>query len=307
MEPEGKNLVIILGPTGVGKSRISIRLAHIFEGEIINCDSMQVYRGFDIGTDKIPLDGREGVPHHLLDIADPATQFTAADFVHAALQAAQGIWERAHLPIITGGTGLYLKALIDGLFPEGQKNPEVRRRLEAQARTHGLEPLWKKLTRIDPAYAGKIGPGDRIRIIRALEVYQATGRPLSSHFSQTRSFVSDCSLIRVGLSLERPVLYARIDRRVDRMFGAGLIDEVRGLLAAGVAEEAPPFRALGYRQVLRHLHQEISAEDAAALTQQETRRYAKRQMTWFRKMEGIRWFGPDEFSDIEEHIRRSMK
>jgi tRNA dimethylallyltransferase len=282
-------------------------MAHLFEGEVINCDSMQVYRGFDIGTDKISPDSKESVPHHLLDVVDPETQFTAADFVQAALKAAGGIWERARLPIITGGTGLYLKALIDGLFPGGQKNPEIRRQLEQEARAHGLEPLWKRLARVDPAYADKIGPRDRIRIIRALEVYLATGQPFSWHFSRTRSHVADCNLIRIGLNLERRDLYARIDRRVEHMFTAGLIDEVQNLLAAGVGEDAPPFRALGYKQVLRHLRQEISAEEAAALTQQETRRYAKRQMTWFRNMEGIRWFAPDELPDIEKHIRRSLR
>lgn len=282
-------------------------MAHLFEGEVINCDSMQVYRGFDIGTDKISPDSKEGVPHHLLDVVAPETQFTAADFVQAALTAAEGIWERARLPIITGGTGLYLKALIDGLFPGGQKNPEIRRQLEQEARAQGLEPLWKRLARVDPAYADKIGPRDRIRIIRALEVYLATGQPFSRHFSRTRSHVAGCNLIRIGLNLERRDLYTRIDRRVERMFTAGLIDEVQNLLAAGVGEDAPPFRALGYKQVLRHLRQEISAEEAAALTQQETRRYAKRQMTWFRKMEGIRWFAPDELPDIEKHIRRSLR
>ncbi len=282
-------------------------MAHLFEGEVINCDSMQVYRGFDIGTDKISPDSKESVPHHLLDVVDPETQFTAADFVQAALKAAEGIWERARLPIITGGTGLYLKALIDGLFPGGQKNPEIRRQLEQEARAQGLEPLWKRLARIDPAYADKIGPRDRIRIIRALEVYLATGQPFSRHFSRTRSHVADCNLIRIGLNLERRDLYARIDRRVERMFTAGLIDEVQNLLAAGVGEDAPPFRALGYKQVLRHLRQEISAEEATALTQQETRRYAKRQMTWFRNMEGIRWFAPDELPDIEKYIRRSLR
>jgi tRNA dimethylallyltransferase len=307
LEPEGKNLVIILGPTGVGKSRTSIRLAHLFQGEVINCDSMQVYRGFDIGTDKISPGDREDVPHHLLDVMDPETQFTAADFVHAALDAAAGIWDRGCLPIIAGGTGLYLQALIDGLFPEGQTNPKIRRQLEQEAHTNGLEPLWERLAQVDPSYADKIGPRDRIRIIRALEVYQASGRPFSSHFSQTRSFVADFNLIRIGLNLDRQDLYACINRRVELMFAAGLIDEVRSLLSAGVGEDTPPFRALGYKQVIRHLRQEISQEEAIELTQQDTRHYAKRQMTWFRKMEGIRWFSPEELPDIEEYIRLSLR
>jgi len=307
LEPKSKNLIIILGPTGVGKSRASIRLAQIFRGEVINCDSMQVYRGFDIGTDKLSQDQRKNVPHHLLDIVDPETQFTAADFVYTALEAAAGIWDRGCLPMITGGTGLYLKALIDGLFPEGRQDPDIRRGLEQEAGAHGLEPLWERLAQVDPVYADKIGPRDRIRIIRALEVYQATGQPLSSHFSRTRSYVADCNLIRIGLHRERQDLYTRINQRVERMFATGLIDEVRKLLATGVGEDAPPFRALGYKQVLRYLHQKISQEEAISLTQQDTRHYAKRQMTWFRKMEGIRWFSPEELDNIEEHTRLSLR
>jgi tRNA dimethylallyltransferase len=268
---------------------------------------MQVYRGFDIGTDKLPLELREDVPHHLLDIVDPDTQFTAADFVRGALEAAEGIWDRDRLPMITGGTGLYLKALIEGLFPEGGRDPEIRRELDQEARARGLEPLWERLEKLDPVYADKVGPRDRIRIIRALEVFRVTGQTMSAQFSRTRSLVADCNLVRIGLQRDRQDLYARINERVERMFAAGLIDEVQKLLAAGIPEDAPPFRALGYKQVLKYLRQEISEEEAVSLTQQDTRHYAKRQLTWFRKMEGIRWFHPEALDDIGEHIRLSLK
>jgi len=264
---------------------------------------MQVYRGFDIGTDKIPLSRREGIPHHLLDCVEPDTQFTAADFVHATLKAAVGIWSRQRLPIITGGTGLYLKALIQGLFPEGKKDPDIRRALEQEAEKEGLETLWQRLLRLDPTYARKIGPRDRIRIIRALEVFTMTGKPLSVLFAETRSFVQDCNIIRVGLRMERPDLYACINLRVERMFAQGMVQEVQRLVSSGVQETAPPFRALGYRQALRFLRGEITLEEAVELTQRETRHYAKRQMTWFRKMEGIHWFSPEELDNIKTHVQ----
>jgi tRNA dimethylallyltransferase len=292
-----------LGPTGVGKSRTAVKLAHIFKGEVISCDSMQVYRGFDIGTDKLPEAEREGIPHHLLDIWDPSLQFTAADFVRLALETIAAIQAHDHLPIITGGTGLYLKALIEGLFPEGKKNPGLRRELEAQLNKEGLESLWNQLQEADPGYAQKIGPHDRVRILRALEVFLATGKPFSHHFPETRSFVADYNLIRIGLQLERQVLYRRIEERVDHMFAQGMVQEVEKLLVTGVEETAPPFRALGYQQVLRYLHDEIDLNEAVRLTKQETRHYAKRQMTWFRKMQDILWFTPQDLDEIAEYIR----
>ncbi len=282
-------------------------MAHAFAGEVINCDSMQVYRGFDIGTDKLPPERREGIPHHLLDTVAPEVQFTAAEFVRTAVEAAQEIWKRCRLPIVTGGTGLYLKALLKGLFPEGRKDPEIRFRLEQKASREGLSPLWHTLNEVDPEYARKIGPRDRQRIIRALEVFQTTGRPISAHFAQTRSPVADANLIRIGLNLDRDELNRRINLRVDRMFAEGLVDEVRRILNAGVRETAPPFRALGYKQVLRCLRREITQEEARELTKRETRQYAKRQMTWFRKMEGIRWFSPLEPEAIQEYIRSGLR
>ena len=295
--------MILLGPTGVGKSTTAVKIAKVFDGEVISCDSMQVYRGFDVGTDKIHPDKQEGIDHYLLDIVDSTEQFTAADFVEHALSAIRIIQGKNKLPIITGGTGLYLKALLDGLFPEGKKDPRVRKKLEEEARTRGLERLQKRLERIDPVYAKKIGKNDKIRIIRALEVYHSTKKPISEHFSNTQSRTKDFFVLRIGLQLEKVELYRRIEQRVDRMFTEGIVNEVTALLESGVEETSPPFRALGYKHVLSHLKGELSLEEAIDLTKKDTRHYAKRQMTWFRKMEGIQWVSAHDFSSITDIIK----
>lgn len=306
MEPEAKNLIIILGPTGVGKSATAVQLAQKIGGEIINCDSMQVYQGFDIGTDKPPLERRGGIPHYLLDIVSPSSQFTAADFVNEALKAIGLILKKKRIPLIVGGTGLYLKALIDGLFPGPGRNPKIRKELEKEAGEKGLESLRKKLGEIDPLYSQKIGPNDKIRIIRALEVFYSTQKPLSEHFSNTRSRLEGFHLIKIGIKLERNELYQRIEERVDRMFEKGIIQEVEGLLAKGVAEDFPPFRALGYKSVLKSLKKEITPAEAISLTKKDTRHYAKRQMTWFRKMKDVEWFSPQDLSGILDYVEKKL-
>ncbi len=307
MEPKAKNLVIILGPTSVGKSSTAVKLAKVINGEIINCDSMQVYQGFDIGTDKIPVDKREDVPHHLLDIVAPSTQFTAADFARLAADAAENIIDKKKIPLIVGGTGLYLKALVDGLFPEGGRCPSLRLELEKEAKEKGLDSLRDKLQSVDPEYLQKIGKNDKMRIIRALEVFSRTGKPLSKHFLDTSSYVEDFNKIKIGLKLEKQELYRRIEDRVDRMFERGVIKEVEALLARGVDENSPPFRALGYKHIIRFLKKEISLAETTALTKRDTRRYAKRQMTWFRNMEGIRWFSPADFPSLLEYVKKNLK
>lgn len=291
----------------MGKSELSIKIAKNFAGEIINCDSMQVYKGFDIGTDKIPPEKREGVPHHLIDVVDPSTQFTAADFVSMALEATESILRKKKLPIIVGGTGLYLKTLLDGLFPEGKSHPEIRQKLEREARKKGVGVLRKRLMEVDPVYSQKISKNDKIRIIRALEVFHSTGKPLSEHFSKTQSFVKDFHILKIGLKLERKVLYQKIEERVEKMFGRGIVGEVQALRDSGIPEDAPPFRALGYKHVLKLLNKETGQEEAKSLTKRDTRHYAKRQMTWFRKMEGIQWFSPLEFPSIAEYIQKNLK
>ena len=202
---------------------------------------------------------------------------------------------------------MYLTALLDGLFPEGKSNQELRQKLEKEALEKGLESLRKKLMEIDPLYCQKIGKNDKIRIIRALEVFYSTQKPLSEHFLNTKSLVKDFHILKIGLKLERDRLYRRIEERVDKMFKRGIVEEVQNLLKAGIDENAPPFRALGYKYVLRFLKQEMTLEESISLTKRDSRHYAKRQMTWFRKMDGIQWFSPSPLSSIEEYIRENLK
>ncbi len=307
MEPEARDIIIVLGPTAVGKSRVAVDLALRFGGEVINGDSIQVYRGFDIGTDKPTPGSMRGVPHHLIDIVDPEVQFTAADFVREALAAAGEIASRGRLPLIAGGTGLYLKALVDGLFPGPGRDPALRAALEAEARERGLDTLFRRLEVVDPGYAAKIRGRDRVRIIRALEVHAITGKALSEHFRRTESPVRGRNVLRIGLRLDRAALVRRIEDRVELMFERGLVEEVRGLLERGVPESAPPFRALGYRHALKHLRGGMSLGEAVSLTKAETRQYAKRQMTWFRKMDGVAWFSPDDRPGLEEYTQNHLQ
>ncbi|MBN2200132.1 MAG: tRNA (adenosine(37)-N6)-dimethylallyltransferase MiaA [Candidatus Aminicenantes bacterium] len=306
MDASAKFALIILGPTAVGKSGLALFLARRFGGEIVNADSMQVYRGFDIGTDKPEASDRADVPHHLLDMLDPEIQFTAADFARLASAAVRDIDSRGRLPIVVGGTGLYLKALTDGLFPGPGSDRLVRRRLEEEAHVRGVESLHRRLADVDPESALRISPRDKIRILRALEVFSLTGIPLSLHFRKTEPPLKDFQLVRIGLQLERRELVRRIELRVDRMFERGIVQEAKALLQQGFKREAPPFRALGYRHVLVALEGSITAAEAAALTKRDTRRYAKRQMTWFRKMKDIVWFQADDRQAAAEYVKARL-
>jgi tRNA dimethylallyltransferase len=299
-------VLIILGPTAVGKSALAVDLALRFEGEVINGDSMQVYRGFDIGTDKPSAQDRRRVPHHGLDVADPEQQFSAADFARLAAEAASSILERGRLPIVVGGSGLYLKALVDGLFPGPGRDEEIRRGLRREADALGWESLYGRLVQMDPDYARKISPRDKVRVIRALEVMALTGIPLSAHFRRTESALKDVQTAKIGLKLERKELHQRIEARVDRMFEEGLVDEVRTLLGRNVPASAPAFQALGYGHVLRCINNEASLDQAIALTKQDTRQFAKRQMTWFRKMTGVAWFDAHDFRTVADYVQSRL-
>jgi tRNA dimethylallyltransferase len=296
LRPSAPTLIILLGPTGVGKTRAAVHLALRFGGEVINGDSVQVYRGFDVGTDKPAAADRRGVPHHLLDAVDPLVQFTAADFVREALRAADDILGRGRLPFVAGGTGLYLK-----------RDATIRAGLEAEARDKGLEALFRRLERIDPDYARTVRSRDRIRIIRALEVHRATGRPMSEHFRSTRSPTAGYRVVRLGLRLDRAELCRRIEDRVERMFAAGWVEEVRALLGRGIGTDAPAFRAIGYRHVADFLGGLVSLEEAKDLTKSDTRRYAKRQMTWFRKMADVAWFEAGDISGLEHYLKNLLQ
>jgi tRNA dimethylallyltransferase len=289
-------LLAVLGPTATGKSALALSLAERLGGEIINCDSTAVYRGFDIGTDKVPLVERRGISHHLVDIVEPTSEYTAADFGRDAARVVDEIHARGHVPILVGGTGFYYRALVRGLFPGPGKNAELRARLERTADRRGVERLHGLLGRVDPPSAARIQPRDRKRLIRALEVYFLTGRPLTSHFDETASPLSPgVAISAMALRMPMAWLAERLRTRVNQQFDSGLMTEIRGLLAAGVPETARPFGGLVYRQALEHLHGVRDEAATRALIAQENRRYARRQLIWFRKEPNLQWFeGPGE-------------
>ena len=276
-------MVAVLGPTGSGKSALGLALADRFGGEIISCDSAAVYRGFDIGTDKVPPTARRGVPHHLIDVADPTDDYTAARFAAEAAAVVRGIHARGRLPILVGGTGFYYRALTRGLFPGPGRDEPLRARLRRVAARRGAGFLHRMVARVDPDSARRIQPRDQFRLVRALEVYFLTGRPLTAHFAGTASPLPDVRVIGLLLQVPPDVLRDRIERRVAGQFARGWIEEVRSLLAAGVPAGARPFGALGYRQLLEHLRGERDEAATRDLIAAETRRYARRQLIWFRK------------------------
>jgi tRNA dimethylallyltransferase len=288
-------VVAILGPTATGKSSLALSLAAEHGGEIDNCDSTAVYRGFDIGTDKVPDAGRRGIPHHLVDIVDPIDEYTAAQYARDAAAAVRDIHARGRLPLVVGGTGFYYRALTRGLFPGPGRDAWLRGRLERVADRRGVRFLHRMLRRVDPQSAERIQAGDLKRMVRALEVFFLTGRPITEHFAATQSPIPEVDVLAVALRLPTEVTAARVKARVDRQFDAGLMEEIRRLLSSGVPETARPFGGLVYRQALEHLHGVRDEAATRALITQENRRYARRQLIWFRKEPNLRWFeGPGE-------------
>lgn len=304
-------LAAIVGPTAVGKTQIALEVAERLGGEILSCDSMQVYRGMDIGTAKASPQDRARVPHHLLDLVDPGVNYTVADYQQAARELIQQLNQRGVLPIMVGGTGLYYQAVVDNYhFLPMPGRREVRRRLEEEADL-SLAALFERLRRVDPAAARVIKPGDRKRIIRALEVYEVTGLPFSSFQVRDRNAYR---LAAVGLFTERRELYRRIEERVDKMIKDGLVEEVAGLYRRGYDLPLNSMQALGYRQVLHYLKGYTTLPETVAAIKKETRRYAKRQMTWFRKDDRIKWFNVAEYKEtgylvekICDYISRTLE
>jgi len=288
-------LPVVLGPTGSGKSDLAIHIALEVGGEIVNCDSLQVYRGFDVGTAKVPAAERHGVPHHLIDVASPTDLITAGDYARLAEATLHEIAARGRTPILAGGSGFYLRALLDGLFPGPSRDAAHRTRLhDREARRPGS--LHRILKRLDPTAAARIHPNDKNKTMRALEVRLIEGRSLSALFEQGRAPLQGFRPINLGLDPPRDLLYARLNARANAIFERGLVDEVRGLLASGVARDAKPLESLGYKQSLQVIDGNLTPEQALESTQLETRRYAKRQITWFRKEHGVHWltgFGDD--------------
>ena len=279
----------IVGPTATGKSALGVALAHRLQGEVVSCDSTAVYRGFDIGTDKLPIAQQEGIPHHMVDIVDPDDEYSAARYAREAAAVIRDITARGKLPILVGGTGLYYRALTRGFFPGPARDTALRMRLERVAQRKGVECLYRWLARVDPPSALRIQPRDLKRLIRALEVYLLTGRPLTDHFASTEPALPEYRIVTFALSVEKAETAARVAQRVDAQFEGGLLQEVRGLLARGVPETVHPFSGLVYRQVMEHLRGERDEAATRELIVRENRRYAKRQLIWFRKEPNLRW------------------
>lgn len=304
-----KPIVAVVGPTAVGKSRLGLRLAEELGGEIVSADALQAYRGFDIGTAKPAPEERRRVPHHLLDVLEPHERYSAGEFARRAREAIAEIESRGRLPLVVGGSGLYLRALFSGISPVPPGDPEVRAALRERLRQEGLPALVEELRRVDPETAARLAPGDTQRVLRALEVAQVSGRPLASWIASQPFGKQRVSAIAIGLTLPRPILYDEIAARVDRMVRQGWVAEVAGLLGRGVDPRLPAFQAIGYRQLVLHVTGEWSLERAVSETVKETRRYAKRQETWFRKEPDVTWLPAQEldhrFYQVIEMITRS--
>ncbi len=281
-------LPIVLGPTGSGKSDLSLFIARAIGGEIVNCDSLQVYRGFDVGTAKLPPAERQGIPHHLIDIVEPTSLFTAGDYARAAEAVVREISGRRRKAVLVGGTGFYLRGLLEGLSPGPRRDDTLRARLRHREEKRPGS-LHRILARLDPASAARIHPNDKNKTMRALEVRLLEGTTLASMFERGRAPLAGFRPIKIGLDPPRDLLYARLNERAGKMFEGGLLDEVRRLLSAGVPPDAKPFESLGYKQALQLFEGRIGVEQALESTRQETRRYAKRQLTWFRKERDVEW------------------
>ncbi len=289
-------LVVVLGPTASGKTALSLSLASQFHGEIVNCDSVAMFREFEIGTAKPTAAERAQAPHHLLDFVDPSGHITAGEYARLARETLDQIKQSGHLPIVVGGTGLYLRALLDGLFQGPQRSEELRERLRTRSQQKGASHLHAILARLDPAAAGKIHANDVPKVIRAIEVCMASRQKMTEMWKQGKDPLSGFRILRIGLNPERAALYARINQRAVRMFDSGLIEETKTFLDK-YGERAWPLSALGYRQAVLFLRGEMNRDEAIAAAQQAHRNYAKRQMTWFRREPEVQWlegFGDDE-------------
>jgi tRNA dimethylallyltransferase len=293
--------ILLLGPTGSGKTALSLELGERFDGEIVSCDSVAVYRGMDLGTAKPTAEERARLPHHLIDVADPDQPFTAGEYSRQARAALREIAARGRLPIVTGGTGLYLRALTDGLFAGPERQQELRLRLQKSRERHGESWLHRLLRRLDPASAARIHSNDAAKLIRAIEVCLAARKPLSEVMA--RDPLTGFRLLRIGLNPPRQALYDRLNRRAAAIFTTGLVEETRGLFERYGTVKA--LDSLGYRQALRVLRESWSMEEAVAAVQQGHRNYAKRQLTWFRREPEVHWIAG--FGDEPEVLRAATE
>lgn len=304
-------LIILTGPTAAGKTSLSIRLAKALDGEIISADSMQVYRHMDIGSAKVTAAEMEGVPHHLIDVLDPTEDFNVVVFQELAKKALEGIYSRGHIPIVAGGTGFYIQALLYDIdFKENPEGGQIRQELETLAREKGAEELHRLLEQVDPESAKAIHANNVKRVIRALEYFRQTGEKISVHNEEERRRPSPYDFLYYVVHMERSRLYERIDRRVDQMLEQGLVAEVEGLKAMGCHRGMVSMQGLGYKEILDYLDGKCTLEEAVYILKRDTRHFAKRQITWFKRERDVRWLDRDRIADDGElvaHICKEMK
>jgi len=302
--PTRPRVVVLAGPTGVGKTYLAISLAGECGAEIINADSMQVYRFMDIGTAKPTLEEQARARHHLIDLVDPDQHFDAALYLRLARSLISQLSEKKTPVLVVGGAGLYLRSLLRGLFPGPGQSEQIRQRLHREAELQGRAALYARLAEADPETAGRVHPHDLVRIIRALEVYESTGRPMSVFQAEHALRERPYQVLFFCLGLPRAELYARIEARTREMFRLGLVKEVEELLARGYSPELKPMQAIGYRQVVRYIQGRLTLEEAQAEIIKQTRRYAKRQLTWFRAQPEVIWRSPQETATILKEAGR---
>lgn len=292
-------IIIICGPTGIGKTTVAIGLAQHFGGQIIGADSMQVYKYMDIGTAKPTAEERERVAHHMVDFVEPDEPFDAARYAAGARAKILELEQQHIIPFVVGGTGLYIKALLYGLFEEKVSDPEIRAGLKAEADAHGIRSLYGRLGRLDPDTANRLHPNDSYRILRALEVIEATGQTISSHHKKHGFFDQPFESLTIGLNLDRAILYERINRRVDAMISAGFLDEVKGLIARGYSASLKSMQSIGYRHMVDYIEGRSSWEECVRTMKRDHRRYAKRQLTWFGADPEIIWKEPGQVEALK--------
>jgi tRNA dimethylallyltransferase len=297
-------LLVLVGPTAIGKTKLSLELARIHGCEIISGDSMQVYRGMDIGTAKISLEDQQGIPHHLIDILEPDDVFSVASFQQKAEQLIEEIHERGHLPFIVGGTGLYIESLCYQFqFSEASADEAFRLEQAAYLQEHGEQALHDKLRLVDPISAERLHPNNTRRVVRALEILHITGTTLSAQLADQQK-QSPYDLCIIGLTMDRTLLYKRIEQRIDQMLEQGLVEEVRQLLDRGYTEHYVSMQGLGYKEIIRYLQGQYTIDEAVTLLKRDTRHYAKRQLSWFRHMKDIHWVDVTEFTNFSTHLQK---
>jgi tRNA dimethylallyltransferase len=300
-------IVVIIGPTASGKSELAVRLAESFDGEIVNADSMQVYRGLNIGTAKPSKESMQNIPHHLFDIIEPGENFTAADYSRAAKEIILEICSRGKTAFVVGGTGLYIRALLSGLLDAPGADCAARAEYNEIADRFGNEQLLEVLRKVDPESAARIHPNNRVRIIRALEVFQQTGKTISSFQDEHRFMLKWCNSLKIGINVERKELYGRINSRVDRMISEGLVEEVESLLCKGYSPALKSLSSIGYREICDYLAGRNTLSEAIGLIKQNSRRYAKRQLTWFKNDPEMVWFeSPLIFESVSVCVKKFL-